>query len=63
MPFRIRKLPRKNLYRVTGPNGHVYAHGTTLEKAEAQVRLLRAREYTNVTKFGFQSYTDGIYRK
>ena len=41
MPYSIRKLPGKNLYRVKARNsGRVVAKGTTLKKAQAQVRLL-----------------------
>lgn len=43
MPYKIRKLPKKNLYRVTSRDtGKIKSHGTTLEKAKAQVRLLYA---------------------
>jgi len=41
MPYKIRKLPKKNLYRVTNPlTGRVFAKATTLEKARKQVRML-----------------------
>ena len=41
MPYSIRKLPGKNLYRVRKKNtGEVLASGTTLNKAKAQIRLL-----------------------
>ena len=41
MPYSIRKLPNKNLYRVRKKNtGEVLSRGTTLSKAKAQVRLL-----------------------
>ena len=41
MPYSIRKLPGKNLYRVKQLNsGKILAKGTTLKKAQAQVRLL-----------------------
>lgn len=43
MPYTIRKLPKKDLYRVTSKNsGKVMSKGTTLDKAKAQVRLLYA---------------------
>ena len=43
MPYSIRKLPGKNKYRVRQMNsGKVVAKGTTLKKAQAQVRLLYA---------------------
>jgi hypothetical protein len=41
MPYSIRKLPNKKLYRVKQINsGKILAKGTTLKKAHAQVRLL-----------------------
>ena len=41
MPYKIRKLPGKNRYRVTQTNtGQIRAKSTTLKKAQAQVRLL-----------------------
>jgi hypothetical protein len=41
MPYSIRKLPNKNLYRVRQKNtGEVLSKATTLNKAKAQVRLL-----------------------
>jgi hypothetical protein len=41
MPYKIRKLPGKPLYRVTATNtGQIKAFGTTLKKAKAQVRLM-----------------------
>lgn len=41
MPYSIRKLPGKNLYRVRQKNtGEVLSRGTTMNKAKAQVRLL-----------------------
>ena len=43
MPYSIRKLPGKNKYRVKQMNtGRIVAKGTTLKKAQAQVRLLYA---------------------
>lgn len=43
MPYTIRKLPKKNLYRVTSKDsGRVMSMGTTLEKAKSQVKLLYA---------------------
>jgi len=44
MPAKMRKLPGKNLYRVSTPNG-VHAKGTTKKKAKAQVRLLNGLDY------------------
>lgn len=41
MPYSIRKLPGKNLYRVRKiKNGQIMSKGTTLKKAKAQIRLL-----------------------
>lgn len=41
MPYTIRKLRNKNLYKVTNPlTKKVFAKGTTLEKAKKQVRML-----------------------
>ena len=43
MPYNIRKLPRKDLYRVYNTETkEIKAYGTTLEKAKAMVRLLNA---------------------
>lgn len=43
MPYTIRKLPRKDLYRViNSQTGQVHSAATTKPKAEAQVRLLRS---------------------
>lgn len=42
MPYKIRKLPGKNLYRVTSESGSVKAKATTRTKALKQVRLLYA---------------------
>jgi len=48
MPFTIRKLKARRLYSVKGPN-RIYAKGTTLEKAKAQVRLLYSLERRKTT--------------
>ena len=41
MPYSIRKLPGKLLYRVRKiENGKIISKGTTLAKAKAQIRLL-----------------------
>lgn len=43
MPYSIRKLPKKNLYRVKSlKSGRVMSKGTTLDKARKQVRLMYA---------------------
>jgi hypothetical protein len=41
MPYILRKLPGKNLYRVRVKNtGKVLSYGTTLNKAKAQIRYM-----------------------
>jgi len=40
MPWKIRKLPNKNLYRVRGEDGTIVAYGTTLEKAKKQIQAI-----------------------
>jgi hypothetical protein len=46
MPYKIRKLPNKDLYRVYNTETkEVKARGTTLEKARAMVRLLNAVDH------------------
>lgn len=50
MPYKIRKLPRRDLYRVTGAQGQVKSRGTTLQKAKAQVRLLNVINSKKLTK-------------
>jgi hypothetical protein len=41
MPYSMRKLPNKNLYRVYNRRTkRVTAYGTTLEKAKKQIRYL-----------------------
>jgi hypothetical protein len=45
MPYKIRKLPNQNKYRVYNSNtGKIHAEHTTLKKAEAQLRLLKSLE-------------------
>lgn len=43
MPAKMRKLP-SGKYKVSTPNG-VHAKGTTLKKAESQIRLLNAIDH------------------
>ena len=43
MPGKIRKLPKKNKYRVYWKS-KVTASGTTKKKAKAQLRLLESKE-------------------
>tara|TARA_R110000796_G_scaffold4086_5_gene15590 strand:- start:2894 stop:3052 length:159 start_codon:yes stop_codon:yes gene_type:complete len=40
MPYQIRKLPNKNLYRVRGEDGTVIAKSTTLIKAKKQIQAI-----------------------
>lgn len=41
MPYKIRKLPNQNRYRITNAhNGKVVAKSTTKDKAEKMLRLL-----------------------
>ena len=43
MPYKIRKLPNKDLYRVTNTETKkIKAKATTLENAKRMVRLLNA---------------------
>ena len=43
MPYKIRKLPGRDTYRVTSEkSGTIKARETTLQRARAQVRLLHA---------------------
>lgn len=45
MPFKIRKLPNKELYKVyNAVTKAVHSQGTTLENAKKQVRLLHMIE-------------------
>jgi len=45
IPYKIRKLPNKRCWRVTNAEtGKIHAYCTSKRKAEAQVRLLYARE-------------------
>lgn len=45
MPYSIRKLPNKNLYKVVNKEtGKVRSYGSTLANAKAQVRFLNMVE-------------------
>lgn len=45
MPYAMRKLPHKNLYRVyNAKTKKIHAKATTKKRAMAQIRLLRMRE-------------------
>jgi len=46
MPFHLRKLPRKDLYRVyNSDTKEIKAYATTKEKADKLIHLLRALEH------------------
>jgi len=46
MPYTIRKIPKKNCYKVMNRKSkRVFAKCTTKEKAKKQLRLLNAIEY------------------
>ena len=46
MPYTIRKLPNKDLYRVYNTTSkEIKAKGTTLDKAKKMVRLLNAIDH------------------
>lgn len=46
MPYKIRKLPNREEYRVyNSETKHIKAFATTLEKAKKMVRLLNAVEH------------------
>jgi hypothetical protein len=46
MPYKSRKVPKKNCYRVTNrKTKRVFAKCATRENAKKQLRLLRAIEY------------------
>lgn len=48
MPYLIRKLPNKDLYRVrNSETNKIHAYGTTLTKAKQQVRLLESMKKSN----------------
>lgn len=40
MPVKMRKLPRKNKWRVFDASGRIFSKGTTKKKAQAQVRII-----------------------
>lgn len=51
MPWKIRKLPNKNRFRVyNAETGEIHAKGTSLENAKKQVRLLYLVEKTAYKK-------------
>ncbi len=50
MPATMRKLPGRNLYRVTDNKGKVHAKATTKSKAEAQIRLLNGVSHGMVVR-------------
>ena len=55
MPYSIRKLPNKPLYRVRNKDtGEIHSYGTTLNKAKAQVRLLESLKKRKIIKKNVQ---------
>lgn len=51
MPYTIRKVTRKNCYRVRNKNTkRVFSKCTTKENAKKQMRLLRAIQYNKTFK-------------
>lgn len=51
MPYKIRKLPNKDLYRVYNKDtGKIFSYGTTLEKAKKQIRFLHMIENIKYNK-------------
>lgn len=49
MPISIRKLPNQDLYKVYNKDTkEVFSYGTTLEKAQAQLRFLYMLHNQNI---------------
>jgi hypothetical protein len=65
MPFGIRKLPNKDLYKVFNKETkEVYSKGSTLENAKKQVRLLYSLEDDNIKGDGVNTPIDtDLYEK
>jgi hypothetical protein len=65
MPFGIRKLPNKDLYKVFNKDTkEVYSKGSTLENAKKQVRLLYSLENDNIKGDGVNTPIDtNLYEK
>ena len=57
MPYSMRKVPKKNCYRISNPKTKkVFARCATKENAKSQLRLLRALQYNkNFVPRGVQS--------
>lgn len=61
MPFGIRKLPNKDLYKVFNKETkEIYSNGSTLENAEKQIRLLYSLENDNIKGEGINTPIDTI---
>jgi len=59
MPYIIRKLPKKDLYRVYNKDTkEIHSYGTTLEKAKKQVRLLHMVDSKKGGNVDMQKYKD-----
>jgi len=53
MPYKMRKLPNKNLYRVYNTmTGKIHAYATTKKKAKALIRLLHNIEFMKKQRGG-----------
>ena len=66
MPYKITKLPGKNLYRVTNTkDGHVTAKGTTLDKAKAQVEIMTKEDMEGgaLTSHEVNKFVKASYKK
>ena len=59
MPFGIRKLPNKDLYKVFNKETkEIYSYGSTQENAKKQVRLLYSLENKNISGNGMDNVID-----
>jgi hypothetical protein len=59
MPYRLRKVPKKDLYWVIGPDGkHHSKEGMPLDKAKAQMRVLEAA----VAKEGSGTHKENVVK-
>lgn len=59
MPFGIRKLPNKDLYKVFNKETkEVYSYGSTKENAKKQIRLLYSLENKNISGNGMENIID-----
>lgn len=62
MPFKIRKIRGKDLYSVkNSKTGAVHSHGTTLDNAKKQVRLLYSLEGKGLSTHDIKGFIDASY--